>query len=181
MPAVPAPPTIRDEITASSKWNQFRDSIAFSLSPPRFDLRQTSAQSIPNISDTPIEFTTADDDTDVDGVAGWSLGTPSVWTCRYPGRYLLHGKLAIEANATGIRVVWITVNGIEVGGSGNTIPGTTAFDPAVLTNPKKVPLQPGDQVQILGYQNSGSPRNTFVGGGLARYQSTLSGLWVSVR
>lgn len=181
MPAVPLPPTIRDEVVPSSEWNQFRDAINFLRSPPRFDLRQTSAQSIPNSSDTPVEFTVADDDADVDGVAGWTVGTPSVWTCRYPGRYLLHGKAAIESNATGIRVVWIAVNGIDVPGSGNTIPGTTAFDPAVLTNPKKVPLQPGDQVQLFTFQNSGGPRNTFVGGGLARYQSTLSGLWVSVR
>lgn len=180
MPAVPTPPTIDDGINPSSKWNQFRDAIDFIQNPPRFDLRQTSAQPLANATEVPISFDTEDGDDDIDGIGGHDAGAPTLWVCRYPGTYLLHGKVAFTANATNIRIAWIQVNGIDLGGTGNTVSGTTAFDPGVPTNPKKTPLQIGDQVRLMAFQNSGGPLNTFVGGGTTRYQSTLSGLWVGL-
>lgn len=180
MPAVPVPPDIAPGIPSTSAFSQLRDAIRFSQSPPRFDLRQTVAQSLANNTEVPIDFDTEDEDTDIDNIGGHSGGSPTLWVCRYPGTYLLHGKVAFLANATNIRIAWIQVNGIDVGGSANTVSGTTAFDPGVPTNAKKVPLEEDDQVRLMGFQNSGGALNTFVGGGSPRYQSTLSGLWVAV-
>lgn len=180
MPAVPLPPTIYDGVVPSSVWNQFRDAIRFSQKPPRFDLRQTIVQSLANNSDVAIVWDTEDTDTDVDDVGGWTSGSPTVWICRYPGVYALNGKVSFNSGATGLRIPWIQVNGADVAGTANCVSGTTAFDPGVPTNAKKVPLQSGDQVRLMAYQNSGGALNTFVGGGLPRYQSTLSGLWVGL-
>lgn len=179
MPAVPVAPDIRDGNVPSSLWNQFRDAINFTQNPPQFDLRQTVVQSLTNITDTPISMDTEDGDDDIDGIGGHDAGTPTLWICRYPGRYLLHGKVGFVANATGIRVAWIQVNGIDISGSGNVISGSAAFDPPVATNPKKVPLDTGDQVRLMGYQSSTIALNTYVA--LTRYQSVLSGLWVGIR
>lgn len=178
MPVVPTPPTIYDQVTASSVFNQFRDAINFLQAPPRFELRQSSAQSIPNNTDTAINFNAEDMDTDPAGLGGHEPGTPTQWICRYPGVYLLSGKATIGFNATGIRVVYLRINNIDVPGSAMTVSGTTAYDPAITTPPKKVFLNAGDFVELWIFQNSGVALNTFVA--IDRYQSLLSGLWVAI-
>ncbi len=179
MPAVPTPPTVTDGVVPSSLWNQYRDAIKFSQSPPRFELRQTAAQTLTTGVETAINMDTEEIDTDVDGTGGHTGGSPSLWICRYPGVYLLDGKVAFLANATGLRIAWLQVNGSDVVGTGNTASGTASFDLPLLTKSKKVALEEGDQVRLMALQTSGGNLNTYVA--LARYQSVLSGLWVSIR
>ncbi len=179
MPAVPTPPTIYDGITPSSVWNQFRDATRFSQSPPRFELRQTVAQPLGNGADVPVSFDTEEIDTDVDSVGGHEPGAPTLWVCRYPGVYELDGRVTFVANALGLRVVWLQVNNSDVPGMGTVAAGTAAFDLGLSVKRKKVSLQEGDQVRLMAFQNTGGSLNTYTA--IARYQSTLSGLWVSIR
>lgn len=177
MPVVPTPPTISPGIVTSSQLSQFRDAVRFLQSPPRFELRQTVQQPISNSTDTAVTFGSEDMDTDLSNLGGHS-GSSSQWVAQYPGVYQLSGRVNLLANATGIRIAWIRVNGSDLAGTATVVSGTTAYDPAISTTPRKVFLNAADQVELFVWQNSGGSLNTYVA--IDRYQSTLSGLWVSV-
>lgn len=178
MPAIPTAPTIVDGVSSSSQGNQFRDAINFLQNRPHFKLRQSSAQTYANNTNTAVQFNAETIDTDVSGNSGHDTVTNNTrWTAAYPGYYQVAGTVTWVANATGIRWAFLRVNGVDVDGSAGTSPGTAAEVLSVHTQTCLLYLANGDYVEVIGLQSSGGNLNTYVVGA---WQPTVDGLWVSV-
>lgn len=177
MPVVPTPPTIQDEITASSVWNQFRDAIDFLMGKPIAQLRQTSAQTLTTVTYTPVQFQAEAFDDDIDGVGGHDNSTNNTrWTCRYPGHHLISGLVTYAANATGARHAGLRINGIDVSGSYRSLPISSGADVCgIACKTMRVYLAASDYVELIAYQSSGGNLATFVA--TAAYQSGLAIGW----
>lgn len=161
MPVVPTPPTIYDEITPSSKWNQFRDAIRFLQDRPIAQLRQTAAQSLTSGAFTALTFDAEDIDDDVDGVGGHSTSfETSRFTARYPGWYQVGGGPGFSTNGTGIRISYWAVNGATVNGSEVLVPTTSGFSHCHAARVIPVYLAANDFVELYVFQNSGGALNT---------------------
>lgn len=183
MPAVPETKSSWvngvDALSSTNLNAYFRDPIKFLMSPPRAELRQTVAQSgMASGSWIPLTFTSEDIDTDVDGIGGHSTSSnTSRYTARYPGRYLLSGAYAPEANATGRRGARFAVNGSAVNGSTIIIPAGSASGVVIPARTKSVFLDTGDFAEIEAFQDSGGARTTVVTGDA---QSSFTVLWVAL-
>lgn len=177
MPVVPTPPTIYDEVTTSSKWNQFRDAIRFLQSPPLAQLRQTSAQSLTNSTATAIQFQTEDVDTDIDGVGGHDSGLNTRYTARYPGWYSVSGGIGYNANAAGQRGVEWSINGVLVNGCGALLDATAANSTRLPGRAIQVYLALGDYLEAYGFQSSGGALSTAV---TTVEQPCMTVRWVSI-
>lgn len=176
MPAVPTPPTIRDGVTPSSTWNQFRDAINFLLNPPIAKLRQATVQSIPNGTITPIIFDVEDVDTDPAGLGGHSTSVDtSRWIAQYAGWYSVAGRVAYSAASTGTRMSSLAVNGTEVAASRIFIEASAADLLPMSTS--LVYLTQNDYVEVYAYHTQGTALNTEVG--TTDSQSALNIWWVS--
>lgn len=171
MPAVPTPPTIRDGITPSSTWNQFRDSINFLLTPPIAKLRQTVAQTLTSGVITPITFDAEIVDSDVDGVGGHSNSVnPSRFVCRYPGWYGLAGRPAYQNTATGSRMGSLAVNSVELAGARFFIEASVCdFLPMTVS---EAYLNTGDYAELFAFHTNVATLDTEVGS--ADSQSVLN-------
>ncbi len=177
MPSVPTAPTVSPAVSSTTQMNLFRDAINFALSPPRAELRATVAQSIPNSAGTSVNFDTADVDTDVDGVGGHNpASNPSRFTARYPGWYLCSGGCVFVANATGRRIVWFKVNGVDQAGSEATTSGSAGGSTGPAIRAKLLYLTIGDYVELAAFQESGGALNTAVG---SFEQPTMTVVWKS--
>lgn len=179
MPAVPTPPTIRDGVTPSSTWNQFRDAINFLLGPPIASLRQTAAQTLTTGVLTAVTFDVEDVDTDVAGLGGHSTSSnTSRWVAQYPGWYVVAAGVSWASNSTGQRVIDLLVNGTGANGSRIWVDATAGGSPTMLASRTvKLYLTAGDFVEVEAYQNSGGNLNTWVSNALE--QSMMNVWWQS--
>lgn len=78
-------------------------------------------------------------------------------TVPYSGYYMIEAELVYAANATGLRMALICVNGAETGRT--AIPNATVNAPTVPTITIFRYLNANDYVEVLGWQNSGGPLN----------------------
>lgn len=165
MAALPTLPTFTDGPSSSSQMTQLRDAINFTMRPPVAMLRQTSAQTLSTGTSTAIQFNAEDVDDDVDGVGGHDNVTNNTrYTARYPGIYLVSGGVTFAANATGFRLLWFRVNGIDINGSLvelNAVTGGAVAGMATRTIEQY--LASGDYVELIAHQTSGGNLNTSVG------------------
>lgn len=124
--------------------------------------RQTVAQTVANITITPITF----DAEELDYDNGHSLVTnTSRYTAQTAGWYFVQGVVCFAANATGFRMACILKNGTEIVSSRGTIQNTGGADTASAVTPTRlVFLNVGDYVEIGGYQNSGAGLATSTAG-----------------
>lgn len=177
MPVAPVPPTFEVGVSDTTALNLLRDCQRFLLNPPIAELRQTTLQTFTTSVSAAVTFTTEDIDTDIDGIGGHdNVTNPSRYTARYAGWYLISGAVEFVANATGDRFAWLAVNGTDVNGSVGFQAGDATGSAAVQARIKKVYLNIGDYVEVIGFQSSGGNLNTVVG---ARDQSSMSVQWVS--
>lgn len=181
MSAVPTPVEIITGLSSSSDFNAgVRDVFRFLLKPPKCELRQPVAQSIPNnVVFTAITFGAHDIDEDYLGGAMHSDSTnPSRATANFAGWYQVSGAVAFAANATGVRGAYIVVNGTAINGSEALIASAGAANSHItVARTKMVYLNVGDYVELQCYQNSGGALLTAVSGAVS--QSSLSVRWVS--
>ncbi len=161
MPITPTTHTFTDGVATSSEMNSYvRDPIAFLLSPPIAELRQTVAQSISNNVDTPLLFDTEDNDS----ANGHSTSVDTTrYTAVYPGWYELAGGVGFSANTTGIRTARWYVNGSALAaGVVYVLPITGGLSTVFTARTKKVYLNIGDYVELCILQTSGGALNTAV-------------------
>lgn len=130
---------------------QILDEIEFLSKPPIAKLRQTSAQSIPNNSATPVTFDVEDFDTH----SGHSTASNTdQYVVPIAGYYAIAGKLAWPSNATGSRASQWSVNGTLAPGSQNAFSGVAAsrqFPAATII----LALAAGDILRMNAFQDSG--------------------------
>ncbi len=163
MPAVPTVPTFSPGIVSATDLGLLASVSRFATNPPRAELRATVVQLINNGAATPINFDTADVDTDIDGVGGHNPAVnPSRFTARYPGWYEVSGGVVFAAAAANRRVTWFKVNGVDVSGTEAVTPGSAAGSVGPAARSKLVYLAIGDYVELVAYQDSGGALNTAV-------------------
>lgn len=172
MTAVPAVPTFTSTTLTASQLNALGAALTFALDPPIIQIRQTSAQSIPDGVWTSITCSVED----VKHSFTHSGGSPSRIVAVYPGRHLISGAASWAFNATGSRGARIAVNGTAVDGAGalqdavSASYGNTVPVPALF-----IYLNVGDYAEIQGFQDHGSALNT---SSTATAQSFLVAEWV---
>lgn len=134
---------------------------------PSVSMSQTVAQSIPNITDTVIDWDVINNPLVGSGLTA-SIAGNSI-TVNKDGRYRIFAQVAYAPNATGYRRCQIKLNGapitswaMDTNGVGGlaTVPALTICDDFVN----------GDVLSVSGFQNSGAALNTSV----ATYNSFFS-------
>lgn len=178
MPVVPESHDFTGGPAPSSEMNAYvRDPLRFLLSPPRAELRQTVAQSLPNGTGTPITFDVEDLDQNVGALSQHDTVTnTSRFTAQYPGWYELSGAVGFAANVTGQRVTSWIVNGSNINAAQVTDQALGALGNKVPARTKHVYLNVGDYVELTAFQNSGGALNTNV---TSNEQSSMMVRWVS--
>lgn len=162
MPALPTIPDFSDGPSSSSQMNQLRDAVKFAFRPPVAMLRRITTQTLTTGTSTAIGFDAEDFDDDVDGVGGHdNVTNNSRYTARYPGVYLISGGVTFAANATGFRLLWFRINGIDINGSLvelNAVTGGAVH--AIGARTIEQYLASGDYVELIAHQTSGGNLNT---------------------
>lgn len=141
----------------------------FVTGKPIFSGIANTAQSIPN-----NVFTAMTIDTEVfDSDGGHSTTTnTSRYTCQVAGIYLLTGNVVLPASGTGTRGAEFNLNGTTaINGSEQLIAPSPGFATTIAPTPTYVRLAVGDYVQLMGFQNSGSPIVTTTVGAAMTYFS----------
>jgi len=163
-------------IGTAALWNgQVRDLGNFFLSGrPKFQGRQTVAQSIPNAANTSITLDVEDHDND----SGHSTSTnTSRYTTVTAGWYWCSGHVCFTNTGTGgDRRALLAVNGSTVNGSQGNETSDASVPYAVLCSPTLIFLNVGDYLEIQGFQSSTAALNTAVSGA---QQSALTAIWLS--
>jgi hypothetical protein len=155
--------------TAAQLNANLRDYLAFLSNPPLFVADQTSAQSIPNTTFTPLTLATPATDT----FTGWSSSTPSRYTCQAAGWYSPGGVVGYAANATGFRIAVLRINGSTYVTDNQAEVGAAASGGTyVPISDRPIYLNANDYVELIAYHSAGAALNTVAS------QSFLSLLWV---
>jgi hypothetical protein len=93
----------------------------------------------------------------------WDAGSPTVLTCRVPGRYVAGLDVRFAANATGVRAGWIELNSTTV--VGRVRMAATSALPAQLTVCSQAfTMSIGDTVRAYVEQTSGGNLDLVVSG-----------------
>ncbi|AUG78101.1 hypothetical protein CFP65_3301 [Kitasatospora sp. MMS16-BH015] len=151
--------SVADTFTASIG-NGIRDQLTFLQKPPNFVGYQGVTQSLGNQVWTPLGL----DQAPTDPYGGHSTTTnTSRYVCQsgVGGWYTVCGVYTPNGNSTGFRAVRIQVNGAPVPGLGAYLPSMGA-ELGVVTPTKDVFLNPGDYVEVCGWQSSGGSLGTAI-------------------
>lgn len=177
MPVVPVLPPVATGVYTTSPLSALVAVSAFLQKPSMAELTQIVVQSIPNATFAPITFTSHTIDQDYLGGTGHSDSVnTSRYTSNFAGWYEVAGAIAYAANATGRRFAIWAVNGTNLSFSAIALPATTALATMIPARTKQIFLNVGDYVELMGYQESGVPLSTNVGG---IETSGMSVRWVS--
>lgn len=133
---------------------------AFNKSPGDWcaEIYQNTPQSVANASTTvALNF-----DTEVDDPHNmWVSGSPSRITVPFAATWDAQGVVSWSVNTTGVRRVWLRVNGATtVPGSAASVPAMATIGASVATKVCKIKLNAGDYIEVLAYQNSGGALST---------------------
>jgi hypothetical protein len=112
---------------------------------------RVATQSIPNITDTAISFDTANSNASGLWVSGSQVEVP------VSGLYLAFGQVAFATNNTGIRYIFIEVNGNPVGATDSK--DGMVSGPTYMNVPRPLQLAAEDVVELDVYQASGGNLN----------------------
>lgn len=117
-------------------------------------LRKSSAQSIPNSQNTPINFQLVSYQ---EGFTFWSGTEPSkIVIPTGVSKIVLKANLSFASNSTGIRGIQFRVNGIVPAGYPNTQYATVnGSDTRISLVSAVVNVNEGDEIDIVANQNSG--------------------------
>lgn len=161
--AVPTPANeVPGNFITGALWNSnVYNGLTFLLNRPLCSVWQNAAQSIPNASNTPIQF----DSTNLDTYGGHSNVTNSSrYTAQVPGWYWVYGNISYSTASAGIRTAAITKNGSTVSGGFGSNNGNSAYYTTVSAA-VPVLMAVGDYVETVAYQSSGAALNSAVGSG----------------
>ena len=133
---------------------QVESMVRMLYNPPYCAVRRLSIQSVATATDTPVDFLAgASVEADTHGM--FATASPDRLTIKVPGVYHFEANVAIAANATGIRVVWLRVN------ADNTLrhvymqfAGTSVLVQYFVLS-CDVALAANDYIQVMVHQNSG--------------------------
>lgn len=138
--------------------------VAFLLNKPVFQAQQASAQSVPSgFGGTAVIYTNPV----IDSYGGWSAGSPTRYTAKVAGYYLVIGQLAFATNTTGNRVAQVLKNGntaVSYGSMAIPTCNTGSFNTSLNTTGLVYMNGTTDYVEQICYQDSGGSLNTVVGG-----------------
>lgn len=133
--------------------------LQFLLNTPQLQVAQTSAQSLGNSVFTAVTWPSPT----VDNYSGWASGTPTRYTPKVAGTYLVVGSIAFAPNATGGRTAQLCKNGvanvIAVSSVGNS---TSSFNTVVQVTSFMVCNGTTDYFELYADQNSGGALNSVV-------------------
>lgn len=131
----------------------------FLRNAPLFVANQTGVQSLGNAAFVAVTWPTPVTDT----YGGWSAGSPTRYTAKVAGTYLVIGSIGWAANATGGRVAQLSKNGVanvlaqsaifNAGAGFNTV--TQVMDLVAFNGST-------DYVELYSDQNSGGALNSVV-------------------
>lgn len=175
MATVPVTRTwVAGEVVTAAHFNtNIRDVLQFLLAPPIFRGRQTSAQSIANITSVAITLDTEDFDT----AGGHStVSNTSRYTAVYPGYYQHSGGLSYSSDATGTRAAEWGKNGTLINGGSALLSAVNGNSTRLATRTDYTFLNVGDYLELFAFQNRGSALNTAV---TNQEQSTMAVKWES--
>lgn len=164
--------TVGERVTAAKLTGHTKTAVDFLINPPLCRMRHTVAQSIP----TGTGYTAAllgSVESDNDGMADTANNRMVIQT---PGKYLICVRIGYVSNATGLRAVYVTVNGsgtVEFGATSQAANGLAT----VLTSTWVVPLVASDNLSIRTLQNSGGALNT-TSASLGAFTTAMSAQWI---
>ncbi|HLG73656.1 MAG TPA: hypothetical protein VK009_24830 [Chloroflexota bacterium] len=141
------------------------------LRAPSCRVYRSSAQSIPNASQTALSFSSVRHDTMAGISPMWSAADPTHAIVRTPGLYVATACVEFDTNATGQRVVALfdtLSNQFIAVDERNAVSGDTT-DMTVSSGPFYLPA--ASSFQVLVYQNCGAALNVNAG---AAYSPELS-------
>jgi hypothetical protein len=115
---------------------------------------KASAQTISNNSTTDCTFDSESWDTDGFAASGTNSGRPTI-PAGFSGRYLVIAKWEWDANTSGVRLQYLTINGAQVEADFMT---ASQGDRTMGTIAAIVNLSAGDIISMSCYQNSGGNR-----------------------
>jgi hypothetical protein len=163
--------SVGDDFTAAIG-NGIRDQLTFLQGPPDFVGYQSTAQSLPNATWTPLGL----DSYQVDSYAGHSTTVNnSRYTCQpgVQGWYTVCGVYGtVNGNSAGFRAVRLQVNGSPVIAGSVYAPTNGTFEVGVITPTKDIYLNVGDYVEVAGWQSTGGSYGTTLDSDIR------CGLWV---
>lgn len=130
--------------------------IAADNRTPSARASRSTNQSIPNATDSSIDF----DGVNSDLWGSWASGANSARLyARIPGRYMAVGQATFEAHATGFRRLWIEKDGTSTVGRVDTI--SIGAGSAMWVNVTSQPftMASGEYIRLMARQNSGGALN----------------------
>lgn len=140
---------------------------------PRFKGYASTAQSLAS-GTADIALTLDTEDYDSDNGHSTSTNT-SRYTVQVAGTYLIMGTAAIATSATGNRKLGININGVNARGGTVQGPGFASNSWCAIVCTTQA-LVAGDYIELVAWQNSGSPQNTSATTG---FGPTLMCHWIS--
>lgn len=175
MTAVPVIRTwVAGEVVVASYFNtNINGPLSFLLAPPILEIRQSSNQNLLDATTTALTFTT--EDVDSSGMHS-TVSATTKCTAVYPGWYLSSGRYSPAANGTGDRFSWWMVNAADNNGSLGFKAGDATAVSVCPAATKKIFLNTGDYLELVGFQSSTGTLGTGV---TTREQSTISMQWAS--
>jgi hypothetical protein len=130
--------------------------IQYIRNPAQLVVAQSSPQALASGSLVAITWPSPS----IDNYSGWSAGTPTRYTPKVAGTYLVIGSIVLVTNVTGGRIAQLSKNGTAAYQSGSGNPG--AFNAAMQAIGTMSFNGTTDYVELYGDQNSGSSLNTVI-------------------
>lgn len=141
------------------------------LNPIIADLRQTTAQTLPNNTWVALLFQAEDIDTHGGHSTTSNTGR---YTCTLAGTYMFNGAVAFASHATGQRWCRWHLNGGEIFGTGANVQAITGQPTLLTARTAVMTLAVGDYVELAAFQSSGGNLDTYISGAAGYAQSGMS-------
>lgn len=154
--------TAGETVTAALMNQDVRDNVSFLANPPTVRVRQTTTQSLTNVTWTTITFTT--ESWDSTGDMHDNATNNSRLTAPVAGKYWVYGCVAFTSNGTGDRLVGIRTNssGANPPNQGATFARAAGGLNTHVQFATEVSLSAGGYVELVAYQSSGGALSTTV-------------------
>jgi hypothetical protein len=156
--------TVGEVLTAALMNKNVRDAVNFLANPPAAVLYSAASQSIPNATETSLNF----DSEVLDTYNGHNVATNnSRYTAQVAGWYFVIGACWFNNNGTGYRRVDLYVNGAGLTANAQATMNASSGVGSGMQVMGLVHLNVGDYVEVYGLQNSGAALGTPGAGALS--------------
>lgn len=161
--AVPTPASeTAGNLITGALWNaNVYNGLTYLLNPPIYYAVQNTSQNISNTTNTAITF-----DTEIyDTYAGHNNSTNNTrYTAQVAGYYLMSGCVAYAANANGVRLAKLRLNGTDIKGSAVELYASNSSNLTTVATCTIIQfMNVNDYVEVATWQNSGATIATSVG------------------